>query len=189
MYMVIDTETTGLPKRWSAPASDINNWPRLVQIAWILFGKNGDELERRELIIKPIGYSIPKDASRIHGIYHTKALDEGVLIATALGDFISAVAKSQTLVAHNMSFDENVIAAELIRAKLPDAFSGISKVCTKDISTNYCKLPGRYGYKWPSLQELHLTLFGQEFAETHHALADARVCAKCFFALKSLGIA
>ncbi len=188
MYLVIDTETTGLPKRWSAPASDLKNWPRLVQIAWLLFDKDGVEQESRELIIKPIGYSIPKIASQIHGISHAQAVDEGVLVTPALEEFAGAVAKSQTLVAHNMSFDENVITAEFIRAELPNVFSGITKVCTKDISTDYCKLPGRYGYKWPSLQELHRTLFSQDFTETHHALNDARVCAKCFFELKTLGI-
>jgi len=26
MYLVFDTETTGLPKKWNAPLSDLDNW-------------------------------------------------------------------------------------------------------------------------------------------------------------------
>lgn len=36
-YLFIDTETTGLPKEYDAPYTDIDNWPRLVQLAWIVF--------------------------------------------------------------------------------------------------------------------------------------------------------
>ena len=35
MYLFFDTETTGLPRRWNAPVTDVDNWPRLVQLAWI----------------------------------------------------------------------------------------------------------------------------------------------------------
>ena len=27
MYLIFDTETTGLPKRWDAPLNDLDNWP------------------------------------------------------------------------------------------------------------------------------------------------------------------
>jgi hypothetical protein len=36
MYLFFDTETTGLPKSWKAPVTDVNNWPRLVQLAFLL---------------------------------------------------------------------------------------------------------------------------------------------------------
>jgi DNA polymerase-3 subunit alpha len=36
MYLIFDTETTGLPKRWDAPITDTDNWPRCIQIAWQL---------------------------------------------------------------------------------------------------------------------------------------------------------
>ena len=29
MYIVFDTETTGLPKDFSAPITDFDNWPRI----------------------------------------------------------------------------------------------------------------------------------------------------------------
>lgn len=30
-----DTETTGIPKNWEAPVTDLSNWPRMVQIAYL----------------------------------------------------------------------------------------------------------------------------------------------------------
>jgi DNA polymerase-3 subunit alpha len=36
MFLIYDTETTGLPKNYNAPLTDSDNWPRLVQLAWQL---------------------------------------------------------------------------------------------------------------------------------------------------------
>ena len=38
-----DTETTGLPRDWNAPLRDLDNWPRLVQLAWLLCDEAGLE--------------------------------------------------------------------------------------------------------------------------------------------------
>ena len=42
MYLIFDTETTGLPKNWKAPITDTDNWPRCVQIAWQLHDEMGE---------------------------------------------------------------------------------------------------------------------------------------------------
>jgi len=44
MKIFIDTETTGLPRRRNAPYSEVSNWPRLVQLAWVIVDDNGKEL-------------------------------------------------------------------------------------------------------------------------------------------------
>ncbi len=189
MYLFIDTETTGLPRSWSAPATDLSNWPRLVQLAWTLCNEEGEEIDAKDFIIKPENFSVPTDASRIHGITNDRAIKEGASLASVLAELMTVVNGSQILVAHNMSFDEKVLNAELIRAKVSDNLAGILKICTKEASTDHCKLPGNFGkFKWPTLQELHFTLFGEEFEETHNAVVDAQICAKCFFELKRLGV-
>ncbi|MHB0976467.1 MAG: 3'-5' exonuclease [Candidatus Aquicultorales bacterium] len=188
MYLFFDTETTGLPRNWTAPPTDVDNWPRLVQIAWILCDEDGGELESEDFIVRPDGFSIPADVTKIHGITTERGLNEGVPVSTALEAFATAAEKSKMLVAHNISFDKNVIQAELHRAGTADLFSGLPSICTKDASTNFCRLPGKYGYKWPTLQELHLKLFGHDYEESHNAAADVRICSKCFFALKDLGV-
>ena len=65
MYLFFDTETTGLPKRWNAPVTDLENWPRLVQLAWIMYDDRGNMLESRDVIVKPEGFTIPPEASRV----------------------------------------------------------------------------------------------------------------------------
>ena len=78
MYLVFDTETTGLPNNFNAPVSDSGNWPRMVQIAWQLHDDEGNLIENQDYIIKPEGYDIPFNASRIHGclLYTSDAADE-----------------------------------------------------------------------------------------------------------------
>ncbi|MBC7524694.1 MAG: 3'-5' exonuclease, partial [Flavobacterium sp.] len=45
-FLVVDTETSGLPKKWDLPYDAKNNWPHVVQIAWIIFNTKGEELKR-----------------------------------------------------------------------------------------------------------------------------------------------
>ncbi len=68
MFLIFDTETTGLPKRWDAPLSDTENWPRCVQIAWQLHGADGQCLEHHAYLIRPDGFTIPYDSEQVHGI-------------------------------------------------------------------------------------------------------------------------
>ena len=49
--LFFDTETTGVPRNYKAPASDLKNWPRLVQIAWLLADDDGGEIESAEYIV------------------------------------------------------------------------------------------------------------------------------------------
>ena len=66
MYLIFDTETTGLPKRWDAPITDTDNWPRCIQIAWQLHDGMGNLIEHQDYIITPDGFNIPYDAEKIH---------------------------------------------------------------------------------------------------------------------------
>ena len=89
--LFFDTETTGLPKDWKAPVEQLDNWPRLVQIAWQVFNQEGDLLEEHEYIIKPIGFIIPSEASAVHKITTEKALESGVDLLTILNVFSSSI--------------------------------------------------------------------------------------------------
>ena len=91
MYLLFDTETTGLPKNWKAPVTDLNNWPRLVQLAYLFYDNNGNEISAGNHIIKPDGFIIPTDASRIHGISTEKAIQEGKTLLIVLQEFQSLV--------------------------------------------------------------------------------------------------
>ncbi len=188
MYLFFDTETTGLPRNYKSPASDTNNWPRLVQIAWRLHDERAKVLDAQEYIIKPEGFTIPAEASKVHRITTERANEEGVELQKVLDDFALLINEAQYIVAHNISFDEKIIGAEFYRKNVANKLEQRSKICTMHSTTDFCKLPGRYGYKWPKLQELHLKLFGEEFEEAHDAAADIDATAKCFWKLKELGV-
>ena len=188
LYLFFDTETTGLPKNWEAPISDIDNWPRIVQIAWILSSEEKGRIESNDFIIKPEGFEIPEESSRVHGITTQKAYAEGIDLIEALTKFNLALQKSSCLVAHNMNFDEKVLGAEFLRKGIENDFFEKNRLCTMEKSTQYCKLPGRYGYKWPSLSELHNILFGKDFEDAHNAAGDINATESCFWKLRELGI-
>jgi len=187
MYLFFDTETTGLPKNWKAPVTDLNNWPRLVQLAYLFYDKNGNKISGCNHIIKPDGFIIPTDASRIHGISTERANQEGQALLTVLQAFQSLVNQAEYLVAHNISFDEKIVGAEFLRNKMIDSVAAKKKICTMQSTTNFCALDGPYGYKWPKLSELHYKLFRTGYEEAHNAAIDINTTAKCFWELKKLG--
>jgi DNA polymerase III subunit epsilon len=163
-YLFFDTETTGIPKNYKAPASDLKNWPRLVQIAWLVADDNGNEVSSAEHIIKPSGYTIPPAAVKVHGITQQTALQNGVDIKPVLDALVAAIGEASALIAHNVQFDEKIVGAELLRAGYPNHMEAKPRKCTMQSATNYCRIAGPYGYKWPTLQELHAKLFSEPFS-------------------------
>jgi DNA polymerase III epsilon subunit-like protein len=104
MYLFFDTETTGLPKNWKAPVTDLNNWPRMIQIGWIL-SDNGKRIDTGNFIIKPENFTIPVEASKVHGISTEKAIAEGVDLENLLLKFNNLIEQANYIVAHNIDFD------------------------------------------------------------------------------------
>jgi DNA polymerase-3 subunit alpha len=186
MFLIFDTETTGLPKNWNAPITDTDNWPRCVQIAWQLHDKYGELIEQQDYLIKPEGYNIPFDAEKIHGISTQLAEEKGEDLEKVLYLFNEALSKSKFVVGQNVNFDLNIMGCEFIRTgietnldKLP-----ILDTCT-EVTASLCELPGgRYGkFKLPTLTELHQHLFNTPFSEAHNATADVEATTRCFLEL------
>ena len=111
-------------------------------------------------------------------------MDVGVPMRQALAAFADAVASHSVGVAHNLRFDESVLGAEFIRAGLDNPLAKLKRICTMQVSTSYCRIEGRYGFKWPTLEELHRHLFDEAPSAAHSASGDARACARCFFELR-----
>ncbi|MGH9783694.1 MAG: 3'-5' exonuclease [Terriglobia bacterium] len=188
MFLIFDTETTGLPLSWRVPVSDVDNWPRLVQLAWAAFDARGRKSLARSYVIRPDGFTIPRDAERVHGVSTSVARRKGVPLADVLGAFMRPLTAASVLVAHNFKFDASVLGAEFHRLGQPGPFRRKTHICTMEAATEYCALPGPYGFKWPRLSELYSILFGKRVKEAHDAAADVATCSRCFFELKRLGI-
>ena len=186
MYLIFDTETTGLPKRWGAPISDTDNWPRCIQIAWQLHDAMGRVIEHQDYLVKPEGFNIPYDAERIHGISTELAEAEGIPLAEVLEKFNIALSKTKFIVGQNLGFDINIMGCEFYRLGIesPMGSMPILDTCT-EVTASLLKLPGGRGgkFKLPTLTELHQYLFNKPFAEAHNATADVEATTRCFFEL------
>ncbi|TDR27859.1 3'-5' exonuclease [Hydromonas duriensis] len=175
MYLIFDTETTGI---------DFATM-RLVEIAWLVCDGSGAIIHQRNYLIKPNGFIMPLETSKYNGITQSMLIAEGVDIVQVLNEFSQDLKTVDAVVAHNLEFDNKVMAKEyrLLGEKNPISF--VEGFCTMKESTNYCKLPKKRGkgYKFPRLYELHLILFNNYFSNEHRALADAVACKNCFFEL------
>ena len=186
--MFFDTETTGVPKNYKAPASDLNNWPRLVQLGYLIYDANGTLITSGNHIIKPVNFTIPIESSAIHGITTQKAIDEGVDLTSVLLEIKKHIENVDYLVAHNMAFDEKILGAEFLRNNMLNIIENKTKICTMESSIEFCAIRSPYGYKWPKLSELHIKLFGYDFDGAHNAFSDIEATAKCFWELKKKGL-
>ncbi len=186
MYLIFDTETTGLPRNYAAPISDTDNWPRCVQIAWQLHDEMGNVLEHQDYLINPEGFNIPYDAERIHGISTELAQQQGVSLREALEKFNEALLKAKFIVGQNVGFDVNILGCELYRMNIASPMNTmpILDTCT-EVTAQLLKLPGGRGgkYKLPTLTELHEFLFEEKFEEAHNATADVEATTRCFLEL------
>ena len=175
MYLIFDTETTGLPKNWNAPITDTDNWPRCVQIAWQLHDSMGELVEHQDYLIQPDGFNIPYDAEQVHGISTELAKQEGEKLEIVLNRFNEALSKATHLVGQNLGFDLNIMGSEFYRAGIETVLGAkpVLDTCTEK-TAELCQIPGgRYGkFKLPTLTELHQELFGEAFVEAHNATAD-----------------
>jgi DNA polymerase III subunit alpha len=186
MYLVFDTETTGLPHNKTAPITDLDNWPRLVQIAWQLHDSKGRLVNRGNYIVKPDGFDIPFKAEQVHGISTRRALEEGHDLNTVLDLLLADLSKTSLVVGHNIEFDISIIGAEFIRTQRePDLLLKLSKLDTGICATEFCQLQGGLGgkLKMPTLLELHKKLFTKDFGDAHDASYDVAATARCYFGL------
>lgn len=188
MYLILDTETSGLPHRWNAPASDVDNWPRIVQLAWILCHPDGTVVSFASRIVRPDGFEIEPSASATHGMSTRYAIDNGEPLHDVLQHFEKDLQATHSLIAHNIDFDFPVLASEFLRADMHSCISHKNRYCTMKGSADYCKIPGTHGYKWPTLDELYSFLFKERLHDSHDALVDCKACMRCFFRLRELGV-
>lgn len=180
MYLILDTETTG-----------ISPTDRLVSICWAIYDMAGTEIAVSYDVIVPDGFTIPSDATAIHGISTDQARRTGIPLATALQKLSTDISRytPQLYVGHNVAFDRPIVLNEYQRLRCPENLSKLSTYCTMKIGTNICRIPsrGRPGFKWPKLEELHRHLFGRAHASAHDARGDVSATAKCFFELRRRG--
>lgn len=188
--LFFDCETTGLPRTRYFSPEVAEDWPHLVQLAWAVYDVRGRSEDTRSHIVRPEGFRIPADATAIHGISHAHAVRVGRELGEVLDEFLEAASRpATTLVAHNLSYDTGVIGAELVRTRKSMSFLEMPGICTMKGTTELCQIsrPGGFGFKWPTLEELHRYCFGHSYDGAHDAASDLEACARSFFKLVEAG--
>ena len=194
--LLFDTETNGLPKAWRAPPHQIDNWPRILSIAWKMYEMNSagvaTELERGYTLVKPEASTIwDADSAKIHGISREKAEAEGATAESVFTGFMNLARGAHLIVAHNIQFDKNVVLAELLRLNPRLVLNWWPRLeyCTCEGTTRIVKLPAAKPrpsdpYKRPKLAELYKFLFEVDGTFDYHTAAgDTECLSQCFIAL------
>jgi DNA polymerase III epsilon subunit-like protein len=178
---VFDTETTGLPPRGGDVTNSVS-WERcrIVQIAWHVYDERGGLQEKHNIIVRPDGFTIPDRASDIHGITTETAMNIGRPFSEVVSQLQKIIPLVDTVVAHNIRFDNLVLLSELHRygsCDLIDEWNKKTKKCTMIMGT-----PPKC--KWPKLGVLYEQLFGEApKGRLHDADVDVELCAQCYFRL------
>jgi DNA polymerase-3 subunit epsilon len=189
-FICVDVETTGIPESRKVNKNNYKDFPRIVQIAWIVLDNNFGWIKGKSYIIKQTE-PIPIESVKIHGITNKKASLEGLDIDIVLAEFITDIEKSKIFVAHNVEFDFNIIKSECMRIGI-DTYDldSIKQYCTMFWSRDICKLPFKnskynsYGYKKPTLEELvkYYFVYNNQDAKLsgfHDAESDVKWTAAC----------
>lgn len=189
MILFFDTETTGFYH--DRLALDHPDQPRLAQIAMMLTENDGTPASMASLIVNP-AMEIPEKASEVHGITTARAERLGVQEKTALGLFHFMASRADLVVAHNIKFDEGVMAC--VAARSGPEITQYVTFCTMEAASPIVNLPptermvaaGIIKPKAPKLKECIKFFFDEDLDGAHDALVDVTACARVYFHLKEL---
>ncbi len=182
--MFIDIETNGLPKlkgycKYYDPCKfKYYDTSRIIEIAYVLC--NGTiEYKRESYLIKPINFIIKNH--EIHGITQEEAFKKGKNINEVLKLIKKDIKDIDSIVAHNILFDLNILLSECFRQKkinLVNIIKSKKLICTMTSGKKYMK-----NNRNPKLTKLYETLFNKTIEQEHRALSDVIYCKDCYFGM------
>ena len=185
--LVFDTETTGMVNH-KTPDHTVQPYP--VQLACILV-ENDKVMNMANVIINP-EVPVESAAAAIHGITQKVITAVGLPMKAATGLFLNFLNRADRIVAHNIDFDLIITEAMLYRTLADydmNKFRAVPRVCTMQSTTDICKLPGKFGYKWPKLDEAYRKLVDPAgFKGAHDALSDVMACWRLLRVLEEKGV-
>lgn len=168
--LFVDTETLGKPLDHELSYKNIDNWPDIRQIAWIITDKDFNVIKERNFFTIPS--SFPREDDYLEPIVKP--------IYEILGLFLKDLEQCDVIVGHNIEYDINVIASQLYRYSLDEnKLLNITHFCTMISSVSYCGFDTTIGYRYPKLQELYCKIFSKPFKGAHDAYNDITATVKC----------
>ncbi|MGV3509713.1 MAG: exonuclease domain-containing protein [Sphingobacteriaceae bacterium] len=183
--LFLDTEATGLPRKWNLPYTDTANWPSAVQIAWLIYKKDGTLLKTENHYIGNNDKEIDASSTKIHGITReyldTHGESRNAIMKLLADDMVQY---NPLVVGHFMEFDFHIVSADFYRTSLPNPIESLPTFCTMLSTSFYVRDPS---VNFLRLGELYTTLFNTKLENQHNALVDAQATAECYFELCKRG--
>lgn len=177
--LFLDTETSGKPKKWNASPGE--QWPYVVQLAWIICDRDGNEIKRENHYIYDKAIRMDPDSEKIHGISESFLLENGNKRVKVIKKLYKDLLTYQPLlIGHLLLFDIKMLSSAFKRAGIKNILPDYPKFCTMTATSNYIRFQDS---KYPKLDELYQSLFKEKIDGNHNALADAQATAACFFEL------
>lgn len=184
-FLVIDTETSGLPKKWDAPYTEKNNWPHVLQIAWLIYNCEGQLVKKENHYLKSNNFKITKASTKIHHLTIDFLQENGEDRQTVFEKFGNDISTySPLIIAHFAELDYCMVSAEYHRLGITNALAHSFFFCTLKASAAYVKNPTFHFLK---LNVFYKTLFKKRPENLHNALVDAQLTAEIFFHLLQKG--
>lgn len=190
--VVFDTETNGKrPKVRKGQSLPPDQEPAITQIAAMLFwGRR--PVAHLSCFIDPLNHDgtpaeIPREEFFIKSGITQETVDAvGLPNKVGIAMFSQLLKVSDRMVAHNIAFDCPITRAAFQRVNAPlERFDELPKFCTMKTLEPILKLPGKYGYKFPTLDESYRALVDPEgFDGAHDAMVDVEACAKVLWAIE-----
>jgi len=188
--LVFDTETSGLPTEKNPSIYETQKWPYIIQLSFIVYNLDTNILETlvNDYIKINNNVIISEESTKIHNITR-EMTEKGISITDALIKFKNYANRCDILVAHNISFDKQMLYVEGIRNNIKINIMSKTLFCTMKNSVEMCKIEkidsnGEKFFKYPSLTELYYYLFKINPKNTHNALNDILLCLRCFCKIK-----
>lgn len=190
--LFFDTETTGIPERSWNWDTDFEQYPHVVQMAWL----HGCKVETH--IIRPDGWEIPQETVDVHGITTEYALEHGEPFASVVDMFIQDCHDAGLICGHNIHFDTSIIKANILRElgreyydanDVENALYKGKRIDTMRPTMKWVDARMANGrLKFPNLSELYSRCFPGESFPAHDALEDVKAVAKCLPVILELGL-
>lgn len=183
--LFIDTEASGLPKKWDVPYSTENNWPYAVQISWVIVTKEGEPVKKENHYVSDHDFDITPASFQIHGITRAFLTQNGEKRKDILSMLSADLHQYEPLiVGHFVELDKHITGADYYRSGMKSPIDQLPSFCTMLATTSMVRNPR---HKYLRLGDLYTTLFDEELQHQHNALVDATATAACFFELLKRG--
>lgn len=164
MILFLDTETTGI-----GPTA------RIIQIAADLCREDGRSVATLNTLVAAGVSSHPK-ALEVHGITDEMAATglDPYAAGALVGKFVSAAG---LIIGHNISFD-----IDMCRQTFWSWQEHSNTYCTLAKARQHLRLPNN------KLGTVYRSMFNEDFADAHSAMADVQACKRVYLRMKEMGL-